>query len=44
MLVARRFEIEGPIVVLLTVLHAAVPVMTSNGKSELNQYHLFICF
>ena len=32
--VARRFEAEAPIVVLLTVLRAGVPIMRLDGKSR----------
>ena len=32
-LIARRVEIEPPIVVLLTVWRAGAPIMKSNGKS-----------
>jgi hypothetical protein len=35
MLVTRRLEIEGPIVVLLIVLCAGVSIVASNGKSRL---------
>ena len=37
MLMTRRLEIEAPILILLTVLRAGVPIMTSNGKSRFNQ-------
>jgi hypothetical protein len=36
MLVTGRLEIDAPILVLLTVLCAGVPVMTLNGGSRLN--------
>ena len=34
-LTARRVEIEPPIVVLLTMWRAGVPIMMLNGKSQL---------
>ncbi len=35
MLVTRRLEIEAPIVVLLTVFCAGVPIMKLSGKSRI---------
>ena len=37
MLVTRRLEIEAPILVLLTVLRAGVPIMRLNGESQLKR-------
>ena len=35
---ARRVEIEGPIVVLLIVLCAGVSIVALNGKSRMGEY------
>jgi len=33
-LLTKCLEIKGPILVLLVMLHAGVPILTSNGKSR----------
>ena len=42
MLVTRRLEIEAPIVVLLTVLRAGVPIMRLNGKSRMKKNRIIL--
>ena len=33
---AKRVEIKAPILVILTVSHAGVPIMRLNGESRIN--------
>ena len=43
LLMARRIEMEVPIMVLLTVWRAGVPIMTLNGKSQVMLFLIVMC-